>query len=75
MICWKVTTAKILVINCFDKSQLSIWQLLNQINSNLLTMFKLWVNKMSEIPVKNHAKKPQEVLKDAGPNSCEITRK
>ena len=43
MVGWKTTTAKILVIKCFDKSQLSIIQLLNQNNFNLLTMFKLWV--------------------------------
>ena len=32
-------------------------------------------NKMSGIPVKNHAKKPQRFLKEAETNSCEITRK
>ena len=32
-------------------------------------------NKMSGIPVKKHGKKPQGFLKEAGINSCEITRK
>ena len=31
--------------------------------------------KMSGTPVKNHVKKPQDFLKEAETNSCEITRR